>query len=474
LGQKGATLWMTGCSGAGKTTIATALEDTLVMKYGKHVYRLDGDNLRTGLNRDLSFTEADRAESVRRTGELATLFSDAGIITLVGLISPYREERDKVRKRHEDQGIPFYEIFLDVPVEELKARDPKGQYAKVASGELKHFTCIDDPYEEPLHPELTLKTHELEIEESANILFRQLEQDGILQGAPKVMPESVLPNPDGEEIVDLHVPPELKAQKVEEAKMLPKVLIHDIDLNWLQTIGEGWAAPLKGFMREGVLLEALHFNSILTDPFNLTGNVNRLQTQTDFSNFPEFPAPERVSMSLPITLSCTSFTKNLIESSDKKAVALVTQLGETVAILRDPEVYNNRKEEIVTRMYGVIDMDHPYIKHIYSGGDYLIGGEVELLDKIKYNDGLDRWRKSTKDLYQEFHEKGADTVYAFQTRNPTHAGHAYLMRTAGENLQSQGYKKPVLWLSPLGGWTKEDDVPLDVRVKQHEEVLDAG
>jgi 3'-phosphoadenosine 5'-phosphosulfate synthase len=474
LGQKGATLWMTGCSGAGKTTIATALEKRLVALYGKHVYRLDGDNLRTGLNRDLTFSEADRAESVRRTGELATLFSDAGIITLVGLISPYRDDRDKVRKRHEDQGIPFYEIFLDVPIDELKNRDPKGQYAKVEAGELKHFTCIDDPYEEPLHPEITLKTHELRVEDSVNILFRQLEQDGILQGAPKAMPESVLPNPDGDLIVDLHVPPEQRDAKIAEAAALPKVLLQDIDLNWLQTIGEGWAAPLRGFMREGALLETLHFNSILTDTFNLTGNVNRLQTQTDFANFPEHPAPNRVSMSLPITLSCTSFTKDLIESSGASAVALVTQMGQTVAILRDPEIYNNRKEEIVTRMYGVIDMDHPYIAHIYKGGDYLIGGEVELLDRIRYNDGLDKWRKTTTELLQEFHQKGADTVYAFQTRNPTHAGHAYLMRSAGGDLKQQGYRKPVLWLSPLGGWTKEDDVPLDVRVQQHEDVLEAG
>lgn len=475
LGQKGATLWMTGCSGAGKTTIATALESLLVTKYGKHVYRLDGDNLRTGLNRDLGFSEADRAESVRRTGELAQLFSDAGIITLVGLISPYREDRDLVRQRHMDQKIPFYEIFLDVPVDELKKRDPKGQYAKVASGELKHFTCIDDPYEEPLHPEITLKTHELKIEQSVNRLFRQLEQDGILEGAPKVIPESVLPNPDGDEIIDLHVPDNLKEERKREAETLPQVLINDIDLNWLQTIGEGWAAPLKGFMREGALLETLHFNSMLTDPFNLTGNVDRLQSTTDFTHFPEHPAPKRVSMSLPITLSCTSFTKELIqENQDKGAVALVTQMGQRVAILRNPEVYNNRKEEIVTRMYGVIDMDHPYIRHIYSGGDWLIGGEVELLDRIQYNDGLDRWRKTTTELYQEFQQKGADTVYAFQTRNPTHAGHAYLMRSAGEDLKRQGFQKPVLWLSPLGGWTKSDDVPLDVRVQQHEEVLEAG
>jgi len=473
LGQKGATLWMTGCSGAGKTTIATALEDMLIKEYGKHVYRLDGDNLRTGLNRDLGFSEADRAESVRRTGELATLFADAGVITLVGLISPYRDDRDAVRKRHEEQGIPFYEVFLDVPVDELKKRDPKGQYARVESGELKHFTCIDDPYEEPLRPEITLKTHELQIEESANILFRTLERDGILIGPPKVTPPG-LPNPDGDVLVDLHVPDHLKAERRAEAETLPKVLITDIDLNWLQTVGEGWASPLTGFMREGVLLETLHFNSILTDPFNLTGNVDRLTSQTDFNNFPEHPPKNRVSMPIPITLSCTSYTKEAIEVSGKTAVALVTQMGQTVAILRDPEIYANRKEEIVTRMYGVIDPGHPYIQHIYTGGDYLIGGEVELLDRIRYNDGLDQWRKTATELMAEFQQKGADTVYAFQTRNPTHAGHAYLMRSAGEDLKKKGYQKPVLWLSPLGGWTKDDDVPLDVRVTQHEEVLKAG
>jgi len=473
LNQKGATLWMTGCSGAGKTTIATALEEKLVKHYGKHVYRLDGDNLRTGINRDLSFSEADRAESVRRTGEISTLFSDAGVITLVGLISPYRADRDEVRKRHEDQGIPFYEVFLDVPVDELKKRDPKGQYARVESGELKHFTCIDDPYEEPLSPEITLKTHELKIEESVNALFKRLEEDGILMGAPKLSGPG-LPNPDGDEIVDLHVAPADKAARTEYAQTLPKVLINDIDLNWLQVIGEGWASPLKGFMREGTLLETLHFNSILVDPFNLTGNALRHETKTNFEEFSEHQAPSRVSMSVPITLTVTDLTKEIVEESGKRDVALVTQMGQIVAILSDYEIYENRKEEIVTRMYGVIDPGHPYIKHLYSGGDYLMGGEIELLDRIKYNDGLDKWRKTATEIMQEFKDKNADTVYAFQTRNPTHAGHAYLMRSAGEDLKEQGYKNPVLWLSPLGGWTKEDDVPLDVRIKQHEEVLNAG
>jgi 3'-phosphoadenosine 5'-phosphosulfate synthase len=292
-------------------------------------------------------------------------------------------------------------------------------------------------------------------------------------GAPKVAPPG-LPNPDGDIMVDLHVPADQRVSKQKEAETLPKVLLTDIDLNWLQTVGEGWAAPLKGFMREGILLETLHFNSILVDPFNVTGNQLRLESPTNFDNFSQFPPRDRVSMSIPITLSITDFTKIQVEASGRKDVALVTRMGQTVAILRDVEIYANRKEEIVTRMYGVIDPGHPYIQNIYAGGDYLIGGEVELLDRIRYNDGLDQWRKTATELMQEFQDKGADTVYAFQTRNPTHAGHAYLMKSAGEDLRNKGYQNPVLWLSPLGGWTKSDDVPLDVRVKQHQAVLDAG
>lgn len=146
--------------------------------------------------------------------------------------------------------------------------------------------------------------------------------------------------------------------------------------------------------------------------------------------------------------------------------------GRPLAIMRNPEIYENRKEEIVSRCFGVIDMGHPYIKHIYSGGDWLLGGEVELLQKVTYNDGLDQYRLTPKEMYAAFEEKGADVVFAFQTRNPTHAGHAYLMRTGRERLINRGYKNPVLWLSPLGGWTKEDDVPLDVRVKQHVAIIE--
>mgnify|MGYP003313269981 CR=1 FL=1 len=156
--QKGITLWMTGLSGSGKSTIARALEEALVLKYGKVVQQLDGDNVRTGLNRDLGFTPADRDESVRRVGELACLFNGGGVITLVTLVSPYRAARDAARQRHEEQHLKFLEVFMNVPIDEVQKRDPKGLYAKVAAGEIKSFTGMsaDAPYEAPLHPEVDL------------------------------------------------------------------------------------------------------------------------------------------------------------------------------------------------------------------------------------------------------------------------------------------------------------------------------
>jgi adenylyl-sulfate kinase len=154
-GTRGATIWLTGLSGSGKSTIAAALEQRLVAD-GIPAYMLDGDNLRHGLNGDLGFAEADRAENVRRAGEVARLFADAGMVAIVPLISPYVADRDRVRARHAETDIRFIEVFVDTPIEECERRDPKGLYKKARAGELKNFTGIDDPYEPPLDPDLRL------------------------------------------------------------------------------------------------------------------------------------------------------------------------------------------------------------------------------------------------------------------------------------------------------------------------------
>jgi len=152
---QGATVWLTGLSGSGKSTVAVALERLLVAA-GRPAYRLDGDNLRHGLNADLGFSTADRDENVRRAGEVARLLADAGVVAIVPLISPYRDGRDRVRAAHEETGVAFMEVFVDTPIEECERRDPKGLYAKARAGEITGFTGIDDPYEPPLSPDVVL------------------------------------------------------------------------------------------------------------------------------------------------------------------------------------------------------------------------------------------------------------------------------------------------------------------------------
>jgi len=469
IGQKGVTLWFTGLSGSGKTTITEKLEQELIFRLGKNVYRIDGDNLRTGLTRDLGFSPADRAESVRRASETAALFADAGIITMVTLISPYRNARDEARNLHRNKGLPFLEVFLDVPLSVVQQRDPKGLYKKVAEGKIKGFTGVDAPYEPPMQPEVVIKTHEKSVDECVQQLLDALERGGYLDGETAESP--ALAVPDGGEVVDLVATgDELHALR-EEAKTLPGVPLRDVDVNWLQVIGEGWASPLRGFMREGALMQALHFNSVLMDPHNFTGMQGYLERQTDWLGVSSYP-PERVSMPIPIVLPITNFTKSQVGKAE--AVTLYNSAGKALAVLRRPEVYEHRKEEIIARCFGIVDPDHPYVQLVQSAGDWLIGGEVKLLGKITYGDGLDEYRLSVRELRQRFVSMGADTVFAFQTRNPTHAGHAFLMTDAQAQLRKKGYKKPVLWLSPLGGWTKPSDVPLDVRVRQHESVISEG
>jgi bifunctional enzyme CysN/CysC len=153
--RAGATLWFTGLSGSGKSSVAVEVERLLVAA-GRSAYLLDGDNLRHGLNGDLGFSDEDRTENVRRVGEVARLFADAGVVAIVPLISPFRAGRDHARQVHEVAGLPFAEIFIDTPLEICEQRDPKGLYAQARAGSLRGMTGIDAPYEPPLEPTLRL------------------------------------------------------------------------------------------------------------------------------------------------------------------------------------------------------------------------------------------------------------------------------------------------------------------------------
>ena len=169
--QEPAVLWFTGISGAGKSTLANVVERKLHAQ-GRHTYLLDGDNLRHRINRDLGFTAADRVENIRRTAEVAALMADAGLIVLVSLISPYREERRLARELVGDDE--FFEVFVDTPLEVAEARDRKGLYAKARRGEIPNFTGVDTPYETPEHPEVHIRTTELAAEEAADVIVEAL------------------------------------------------------------------------------------------------------------------------------------------------------------------------------------------------------------------------------------------------------------------------------------------------------------
>ena len=177
LNQKGVTVWMTGLSASGKSTIACILEQMLLHKK-KHAYRLDGDNIRMGLNKNLGFSAEDRGENIRRIGEVAKLFADAGVVTITSFISPYIKDRDNVRAMNKPGE--FIEVYINVSLATAEVRDPKGLYKKARAGQLKGFTGIDDPYEAPTKAELVIDTEKFKPDEAAAQILAHLEKGGYL------------------------------------------------------------------------------------------------------------------------------------------------------------------------------------------------------------------------------------------------------------------------------------------------------
>ncbi|CAK1552884.1 unnamed protein product [Leptosia nina] len=432
---RGSTVWFTGLSGAGKTSIAFALEAYLVSK-GIPAYGLDGDNVRTGLNKNLGFSKEDREENIRRVAEVAKLFADSGVVCLCSFVSPFAEDREIARRIHTDSGLPFFEVFIDTPLEVCEQRDVKGLYKKAREGQIKGFTGITQEYERPDQPELVIETVGRSIEESTMEVIKLLESQGIIPHYESVSGAN-----------ELFIYGNRLSCAIEEATRLPQIHLTKLDLQWVQVLSEGWAYPLKGFMRETEYLQSLHSNCLT------------------------LPDGTIVNQSVPVVLPVKTDDKERLTGST--AIALVYE-GKTVAILREPEFYPHRKQERCSRQFGIFHTGHPYIQMIEESGDWLVGGALEVFERICWNDGLDAFRLTPNELKEKFDDLGADAVFAFQLRNPIHNGHALLMQDTQRQLTERGYKKPVLLLHPLGGWTKDDDVPLEVRINQHKAVLNEG
>ena len=447
---RGCVVWFTGLSGAGKSTIAMGVENQLVSR-GIQCYCLDGDNMRAGLNKGLGFQREDRQENIRRTAEVAKIVADSGQIVLCSLISPNEADRSMARMVMKAAKLPFFEVYVNTPVEECERRDTKGLYEKQRN---TPFGLIgvdkNQPYEAPVKPELDLNTVGRSVEETVNTVIKLLrDHDVIPINLPaKSSPLKSIKNGVDEIIIqELFVADNRKDELREKAlKILPKIEISEVDLQWVQVLSEGWAAPLKGFMREDQYLQSLHFNC--------------LTMSTD----------EKTNQSVPIVLAINDDQKALLENQTSVALFYNQSL---IAVLEDLEIYAHRKEERVCRQFGTNHPDHPYIQKINQSGDWLLGGDLQVFERIKWGDGLDDYRLKPNELRAEFRKKGADVVYAFQLRNPVHNGHALLMKDCERQLrEDQKYKKPVLLLHPLGGWTKDDDVPLHIRIKQHKAILD--
>ncbi|CAF1112497.1 unnamed protein product [Adineta steineri] len=441
LGQRGAyrgsTVWLTGLSGAGKSTIAFALEEYIVSK-GLPAYCLDGDNIRCGLNKNLGFSDTDRVENIRRIAEVAKLFADAGLMCIVAFISPFEEDRECARRLHENSQIPFIEVFVSTPLSVCEARDVKGLYKKARTGLIEGFTGIGAPYESPSNPDLIIDTSVMPVDRSVETIIGKLAELNILS------PTLILP------VHELFMTEHIREKALQEFPNLNKLEITKLDLQWIQVLSEGWATPLGGFMRETEYLQCLHFGCLMK------GHIE--------------------NQAIPIILPCTTENKERLKTSSTIALCYNEKL---VALLKKPEFYEHRKEERCARIFGTTNPEHPHIKMILESGDWLIGGDLEVLERIRWNDGLDQFRLTPNELRQRFRDIKADAVFAFQLRNPIHNGHSLLMQTTRQLLIDGGFQNPVLLLHPLGmhqgsvrgGWTKEDDVPLPVRMAQHQAFL---
>ncbi|ERE90809.1 bifunctional 3'-phosphoadenosine 5'-phosphosulfate synthase 2-like protein [Cricetulus griseus] len=300
-------------------------------------------------------------------------------------------------------------------------------------GKRAGFTGIDSEYEKPEAPELVLKTDSCDVNDCVQQVVELLQE------------RDIVPVDASYEVKELYVPENKLHLAKTDAEALPALKINKVDMQWVQVLAEGWATPLNGFMREREYLQCLHFDCLLD------GGV--------------------INLSVPIVLTATHEDKERLDGCT--AFALMYE-GRRVAILRNPEFFEHRKEERCARQWGTTCKNHPYIKMVMEQGDWLIGGDLQVLDRIYWNDGLDQYRLTPAELKQRFKDMNADAVFAFQLRNPVHNGHALLMQDTHKQLLERGYRRPVLLLHPLGGWTKDDDVPLMWRMKQHAAVLEEG
>jgi len=439
--QTGFVVWFTGLPASGKTTLAKAVEQELKNRGVPHVQRLDGDIVRQDLTRDLGFSKEDRDENIRRVSFVAALLAQNGVAALCAFVSPYREARKAARAR----APRFVEVYCRCDLSTLIQRDPKGLYKKALAGEIKGFTGIDDPYEEPENPEVICDTARETVAESAAKVIRYLEEHGfiparapvVLAGAaatcqPQAADLGLIP-PHGGRLVERVLPPKQAEAMRREAESLPRIKLPPYHLRELYCLATGVYSPLTGFMKERT------YRSVVEG----------------------MRLPDATVWPLPIVLPVQDEVAESLRPGGM--AALVGPDGAPLGIIEGMEFYQRDPGWEAEHVFGTQDPQHPGVARLLSEPATLVGGDVWLfsLPPQEFPD----ISLTPRDTRTAIAARGWRTVAAFQTRNPLHRAHEYLLRCALEVADG-------LILSPLMGETKAGDIPAGVRLSTYRALLE--
>ncbi|MGQ0538024.1 MAG: sulfate adenylyltransferase [Gemmatimonadaceae bacterium] len=448
--QKGVTLWFTGLSGSGKTTIAKRVSEML---QERHILteRLDGDVVRQSLCRDLGFSKEDRDKNIERIIFVAKLLTRNNVVVLTAFISPYKQMRDNARVEIKD----FLEVYVRAPMDVLVQRDVKGMYKKAFAGEIENFTGVNDPYEEPAAPELILDTDREAIDESAVRVVRLLETRGYItrggaaapnvsisqrraDGAREALAARRAPGPStphGGVLIERELDGAARSETLERAKGLPKFGLDEREMTDLEMIGVGALSPLTGFMRR------MDYDCVVESMRLSDGTI----------------------WGMPVNL-CTSLDRaRTLNEGDE--IALTDREGVILGVMQVSEIYQPDKGREAQQVYGTQDTAHPGVARVMTQGAVYLAGPVWVVARPTYGD-FQEYRLTPRQTRTRFDELGWKSVVGFQTRNPVHRAHEYLQKVALENIDG-------LLLHPLVGATKSDDVPADVRMRTYEAILGA-
>lgn len=408
--SRGFVVWLTGLSGAGKSTIAELLQAELTQR-GRGVEVLDGDEVRTHLSKGLGFSKEDRDTNIRRIGYVARLLARSGGVAIAAAISPYREVRDEVRA----QTPNFVEVYVRCSLDELVRRDVKGLYSKALAGEITNFTGVSDPYEEPPHPEVTVDTEWQTAAESVDAILHHLEGRGLVTA------------PFRDRLLD---GPELEAA-LGEAYRLPRLRVDARAAADVFMIGSGALAPLGGFLGER------DYRSVVG-----TGRL-------------EGGAP----LGVPVVLR--------VEKEHAEALVRFERVGlfheeRPIGILDVEEAFAAPQAAEAHSVYGTEDLAHPGVAALHGAGTHAVAGPVTAFAPAPHAVGpYDMTPGQVRELKTA---RGWRTMVGFQTRNPVHRAHEYLQKVALEMVDG-------LLLHPLIGETKSDDIPAATRMRCYEELL---